>query len=286
LDEPLPVEGTLLAVSTQRPAADSVMSGGDIGTQGSTFVVNCSSGEYSKQVEQGQVAILKDFWEAVYVANPRASGPTVTFTAGASPSAGVTGSGPSGLPTKANHIPGSAVMFVKPAHMVRYRVVMLPLDPDPERPNGIPCLVRDQGAYSWDGSGLDGDESGVGAAPRSRQIITENVQGFKVYLSANGGKEWAGLGLVGTGFTAGWDAGGGIRGLIDKQLGAVGRPSLQSTRGREHWFREIPTLVRIDLTTKTATKRAEFSVGHDEPAHKELTQSLVFVPKHFGLPMN
>jgi hypothetical protein len=286
LDEPLPFEGTLQAASSQRTAGDLVMSGGDIGTQGSTYIVNCASNEYSKQVEQGQVAILKDFWEAVYVANPRVSGSMVTFAAGASPNAGLTGGGPSGLPTRANHIPGTAVLFVKPAQMVRYRIVMLQLDPDAERPNGIPCLVRDQGKYSWDGSGFDGDESGLGAAPRSRQVITENVQGFKVYLSANGGLDWAGLGLGGTGFTAGWDADGGIRGLIDKQLATVGRPGFQTTRGREHWFRDIPTLVRVDLTTRTATKRAEFSAAQDALAHKEWTQSLVFVPKHFGLPMN
>jgi len=157
LDEPLPFEGTLQAASSQRTAADLVLSGGDVETQASTYVVNCSSHEYAKQVEDGQVAILKDFWEAVYVTDSAVAGPIVTFTAGASPGAGVTGGGPSGLPARANHIPGTAVMFVRPAQMVRYRIVMLKLDPDPERPNGVPCLVRDQGVYSWDGSGFGGD---------------------------------------------------------------------------------------------------------------------------------
>jgi len=265
LDEPLPFEGTLQAASSQRTAADLVLSGGDVETQASTYVVNCSSHEYAKQVEDGQVAILKDFWEAVCVANPKANGPVVTFTAGApgrgcgtasapsrgcgaagAPRAGVTGSGPSGLPARANHIPGAAVMFVRPAQMVRYRIVMLKLDPDPERPNGVPCLVRDQGVYSWDGSGFGGDEAGIGTEPRLRQIITENVSGFKVYLSVNDGKDWAGLGLGETGFASGWDGAGGIRGLIDKQLETAGRPGLRTTRGREHWFREVPVLVRID----------------------------------------
>jgi hypothetical protein len=178
-------------------------------------------------------------------------------------------------------------MFVRPAQMVRYRIVMLRLDPDPDRPNGVPCLVRDQGRYTWDGAGFnDGDESGIGAVPRQRQIITENVSAFKVYLSANDGKAWAGLGLSQTGFNSGWDGSGGIRGLIDVQLLDAGRPGFQTTRGREHWFREVPTLVRVDLTTRTATRRAEFSREHKEPAHKELAQSLVFVPKHFGLTMN
>jgi len=286
IDEPLPFEGTLQGASTQRTAADMVLSGGDVEAQGSSYVVNCFSHEYAKQVEDGQVAILKDFWEAVYVTNSKASGSVVTFAPGASPHAGIVGSGPSGLPTRANHIPGTSVMFVRPAQMIRYRIVMLQLDPDPERPNGVPCLVRDQGLYTWDGSGFDGDESGVGAAPRSRQIITENVSGFKVYLSANDGKDWAGLGLGDTGFASGWDSSSGIRGQIDKQLGATGRPGFQTTRGREHWFREVPTLVRIDLSTRTATRRTEFSKERKELAHKEMAQSLIFVPKHFGLTMN
>jgi hypothetical protein len=287
MDEPLPFEGTLQGASAQTTAADLVLSGGDVDAHGSTYVVNCGSSEYARRVEEGQVAILKDFWEAVYVTDLRVSGPTVSFVPGAAPAAGIVGGGPSGLPGRASHVPGAAVMFVRPAQMVRYRIVMLRLDPDPEKPGGVPCLVRDQGRYTWDGAGFnDGDESGIGAAPRQRQIITENVSAFKVYLSADGGRAWAGLGLNRTGFDSGWDGPGGVRGLIDAQLLDAGRPGLQTTRGREHWFREVPTLVRVDLTTRTATRRPEFSPDRREPAHKELAQSLVFVPKHSGLAMN
>ncbi|MDR1840383.1 MAG: hypothetical protein LBQ86_00445 [Holophagales bacterium] len=278
MDEPLPFEGTLQGASSQQTAADLVVSGLDISTNSSTYVVNCSSSEYAKQVHDGQVAILKDFWEAVYIINSATSGPTVTFNAGASPTAGITGMGASGMPTRANHIAGSGVIFVRPAQMIRYRVEMLTLDPDPEKPNGIPCLVRDQGVYSWNGSGFS-------PTAGSRQIITENVSGFKVYLSVNGGLGWAGLGFAGTGFDDGWNAATGIRGQIDSQLQTSGRPGHYTTRGNEHWFRDIPTQVRVDLSTRTATKRAEFSETKQELAHRELTQSLVFVPRHFGLPM-
>jgi hypothetical protein len=273
LDEPLPFEGTLQAASTQATAAGLVMSGGDVGAQGGAYVVNCASHEYARQVEEGQVAILKDFWEAVYVAGPKVNGQVVTFAPGAAPRAGVVGGGPSGLPGRASHALGAAVMFVRPAQMVRYRIVMLQLDP--ERPNGVPCLVRDQGLYAFDGLGPvgpSGDESGVGRAPRRRQIVTENASGFKVYLSANDGEAWAGLGLGEAGFASGWDGRDGIRGLLDRQLGAAGRPGFQTTRGREHWFREIPILVRIDLTTRTATRRPGFSGA---AGHKDQTQSLV-----------
>jgi hypothetical protein len=52
-------------------------------------------------------------------------------------------------------------------------------------------------------------------------------------------------------------------------------------------------LVRIDITTRTATKRAKINYDpkgqppddSEAPVYKELTQTLIFVPRHFGLPM-
>jgi hypothetical protein len=280
LDEPLPFEGVLSSASSQQTASDLVLSGEELSVSNNEFVVNCITSDYARLVQNGQVAILKDFWEAIHMVNVSVSGETVRFNEGPTPNAGITGSGNIGMPARANHFAGTAVMFVRPSQMIRYRIELLRLDPDPERPHGIPCLVRDQGTYNWGGAGFVAD-------PSLRQIITENVSGFKVYLSANGGVNWAGEGLSTTGFAAGWDAAAGIRGLIDTQLAnGAGRPGFNTTRGDEHWFRDIPTLVRVDLTTRTASRRAEFSETHTQLAHKELTQSLVFVPRHFGLPMH
>jgi len=211
----------------------------------------------------------------------------VTFHPGASPTAGITGRGSSGLPSGVNHRAGSGVLFVKPAQVVMYRIEMAQLDPDPLKPNGVPCLVRRQGDYSYGGGGYVASDVGP------RQIITENVTGFKVYLSADGGREWAGLDSAGSGDLKGWNGWNvGIRSQIDNQLAKVGRPGWQTTRGSEHWFRSIPVLVRIDVTTRTATKRTEFSksaepsADNPKAAYREMTQTLVFVPRHFGLPMD
>jgi len=277
LDEPLPFEGTLRAASSQATASGMVMSGAILGTAAGNYTVDCQSDEYARQVRAGQVAIFKDFWEAVYIASPSVSGQTVTFGLGASPNAGVTGSGSQGLPSRVYHRDGAGVLFVKPAQMVRYRIEMAQLDP--MKPEGVPCLVRHQGEYSFSGSGFS-------SAAGTRQIITENVTGFKVFLSANGGRAWAGLGSAGLGRFDDWNGANGIRGQIDSQLAEVGRPGQQTTRGSEHWFRSIPTLVRIDVRTRTATKRSEYSADNQTAAYRELTQTLIFVPRHFGLPMN
>jgi hypothetical protein len=277
LDEPLPFEGSLNASSSQTTAADMVLSGNALGSTASSYTVDCQSNEYARQVKEGLVAVFKDFWEAVYVSAPSASGQNVTFSVGTSPNVGVTGSGSQGLPSRVNHRIGSRVLFVRPAQMVRYRIEMAQLDP--LEPDGIPCLVRHHGEYSYTGGGL---------APTSgtRQIITENVTGFKVFLSANGGRAWAGIGSTGSGIFDDWNGTGGIRGQIDAQLAIVGRQGQQSTRGSEHWFRSIPTLVRVDITTRTATKRSEYSADNLTATYRELTQTLIFVPRHFGLPVN
>jgi hypothetical protein len=282
LDEPLPFEGTLKASPAQATAADAVLYGAIIDSAAGGYTVDCQSNDYASQVKAGQVAIFKDFWEAVYVAAPSVSGRNVTFSVGASPSAGVTGIGSLGLPSRVNHRPESGVLFVRPAQVVVYLIEMAQLDPT--KPEGIPCLVRRQGDYSYAGNAY------VASAVGPRQIITENVTGFKVYLSANGGRDWAGIGSAASGFDEGWDGASGMRGQIDKQLLVVGRPGQHSTRGNEHWFRSIPILVRVDVTTRTATKRSEYSTNYSadkpEAAYKLLTQTLIFVPRHFGLPMN
>ena len=284
LDEPLPFEGTLKAAPVEQTAAHMVLDaleGKESNPSSNFYTVDCSKNDYAELVKEGQVAIFKDFWEAVYVVGlTRPSETSVSFRAGAAPNAGITGSGPSGLPSRASHIVNTTkVLFVKPAQMVRYRIEMVELDPIA---GAIPCLVRDQGVYAWDGSGFK-PAPGI-----MQQIITENVSGFKVYLSVNGGVEWAGRGFedAGGNFETGWNSSTGIRGLIDKQLRESPHPIIPSTRGHEHWFRSVPTLVRVDVTTRTATKRTEFSESNQELAHRELTQSLIFLPKHFGLPMN
>lgn len=282
MDQPLPFEGALQAAAPQQTAAELVVSGVAPVAADNTYSVECLNVTYANQVKKGQVFIFKDFWETAYInADPTVSGTVATVVAGPDPNATVTGTGSAGLPSKAKHLPGSGIVFILPAQMVRYRVVLLQLDP--LNANGIPCLVRDQGVYN----------GAAFAATMPQQIITENVSGFKVYLSSNG-QDWAGLGLPATttGFSAGWDASTGIRGLLDTQLASSGRPNFKTTRGSEHWFRSIPTLVRVDVSTRTATQRTEYSNAPVDATHppvavyRDLTQSLVFVPRHSGLTMN
>ena len=181
---------------------------------------------------------------------------------------------------------GSGVVFIQPAQMVRYHIAMLMLDP---LGTAIPCLVREQGDYV--------NSSAFAPNTSLTQVIAENVTGFKVYLSANSGADWAGMDLTATnddtkldGWTGTPAAGGvggtsGVQTELDAQLLNVNRVDYTASAGNLNWYRDIPVLVRLDVTTRTATQRAEYSSTPNALAYKALTQTLVLIPRHFGLPM-
>ena len=302
LDQPSAFEGTLKNIGTSVSSGQLVLSGANAAAAGNTtYVITVPNLNYANSLVAQVTANLadanhpkpisltfKDYFDTYaitavpVVGSTAADGKTdLTIVGSASPTASVTGIGASGLPSKAPHLVGSSVLFVAPAQMVRYRVEMQQLDP--LTPTGlIPCLMRDQGPYLNAGF----------VATQTPQIITENIgkgsdpngSGFKVYLSVDSGQNWEGLGFAGTGYTNGWD--GGIRAQVDAQLAITGRPDANTTRSDDSWLRIIPTLVRVDLTTRTAVQRTEFSTVANTPAYKNFTQALVFVPSHSGLPLH
>ncbi len=280
LDDPLPFQGSLAGsgsgVNAARSASQLVLAGAAPTVADSTFRIECQSSSYANLVQTNYSVVFMDAFEIFYVqGTPTVTGTQVTIQLGSSPNAAVTGVGASGSPPKAQHIIGSNVMFFQPAQIIRYSVKMKLFDP--QKATGIPCLVREQQTYNaagWDT-----------AAPTTESIVAENVSGFKAYLSVNTGQSWAGYGKTYTGFTNGWT--NGVLNELNTQLSTAGRQDFQTTSGNNNWIRSIPTLVRMDITTRTAVKRAEYSATPlTTTAYKDFTQSLVIVPRHFGLTMN
>lgn len=286
VDMPLSFEGRLTAssnsagllITSPTPPAGA---GEFDPTATGSYSVDCGNASYAALVKKGQFFIVKDSWETLYITEASASGKTVSITTSGSPTSGVTGLGAAAAPSRFQHIADgkTQVVFFVPGQVLRYSLKMKPLDPDPQaqNPGGIPCLVRDQGTY---------DPAGFTADPALESIVAENVQGFKVYLSADAGQTWAGDPATRGKDLVAWDD---VRKSIDEQVAAAGRPEITTTQGNESWFRKVPTLVRIDVTTRTATKRAEYNpkIQTDPQAkYKETTQTIVMVPRHFGLPIN
>lgn len=197
---------------------------------------------------------------------------------------------------------GTGIMFVRPGRYVRYSIQSRNLDPTPSTAGtAIPCLIRDEVIYS----AVSGSATPF-AAPISSTIVAENVIGFQVMVSPDGGQTWvndpndpaqrnggvpdsATPGLSHT-VHASW---ADLRDLLNANASITGRPAPNnSVSDSRFWFKDIPVTIRVDITTRTARPRAEY-VG-DQPntiinttaggaPYKIQTQSIVLVPRHFGL---
>ncbi|MBP1628585.1 MAG: hypothetical protein H6Q00_3060 [Holophagaceae bacterium] len=281
-DQPLPFDGLLVsgggAGTTGKTAGGAVLANASFlaGTD-DKYVIDCGDADYAKQVKVGMYMQIKDdlSHSALRIASAVPSGENVTVTVDTSPSLGtqVTGRGDSGALRPNQRIDSSSVIFIRPSQMIRYRIVMMRLDPDPAKTKGIPCLVREQATY----------DPTSAFSPSETQLVTENVTGFKVYLSGDSGQNWAGWNKSYTSFANGWT--NGIQAELDSQLATLGRVGYTSTGGNTSWYRDIPVLMRADITTRTATQRSEYASTPTSLAYKTFTQSLVLVPRHFGLTM-
>jgi len=286
-DQPLAFDGKLVsgggAVSGST-AANMVLTEGSMsaGTD-DEYEIDCGDAAYAKSVKAGMYFHIKDDMShaalRIESADPtptKATHVTVTVASTTSLETQVTGRGDPGMLRPNQRIVGSNVVFILPAQMVRYRIIMLQLDPSSA--TGIPCLVREQGTYN--------PSTAFVPDHALTQIIAEHVAGLKVFLSADSGANWAGsaLEVTTTGFANGWT--NGIQAALNTQLAAVGRQDHTTTAGNLSWYRDIPVLVRLDVTTRTATRRTEYAATPTSLAYKQLTQSLVLVPRHFGLPLN
>jgi len=276
LDAPLQFEGSITTGGTQA-SASQLLASGPSGTvavnNASTFngiKIECNSTTYANQVANSQTIIFKDTFECGKIVSAVPNGTAVYVVMGTDPLAAVTGIGASGNPLHATHMKDTKVVFTQQNQVIRYQLQYLSLDPN----NTIPCLVRDQG--TWVGN--------VFTPNTAQQIITENVQNFKVYLSVNSGQTWAGWNKAYQDMTAGWT--NGLLTELTGQLNAVVLNGFTAITGNPSWFRSIPTLIRIDLTTRSATQRTEYSSTPNTSAYKLLTQSLIFMPRHSGLPMD
>jgi len=287
-DQPLAFEGQLTSgggAVSGATATTAVLGGATlaVGTD-NKYVINCGDASYASQVATGMYMQIKDdlshaAMQIQSVDNVAGKSVTVETTTTPSVATQVTGRGDPGTLRANARIPNSGVVFITAAQMVRYRIAMLNLDPTAA--NAMPCLIREQIPYD---STADPTSAGFFGAPTSTTVIAEDVAGFKAYLSADSGADWAGLGLTATGFTSGWT--NGILAALNTQLGTIGRVGFTTTSGDAAWYRDNPILVRLDITTRTALQRGEYSSTGTTLAYKTLTQSLVMVPRHFGLTLN
>lgn len=262
-DVPLAVSGTWTAdtagsdpnpggVATAAPASASVTftRGSATDLQAGDVMVILDSGEYGN-------------WEHPVIAggaNP------VVFQTSATALANYT-SAPINPGISLAHKAGVPVFFVRPAQLTRYSVQAVSLDPANSSVK-LPALVRQQTAYPSVGT--------VDWTTVPAQIIAENVQGFRVDISFNGGTTWART----TGNPTTWAA---IQANANTQLATAGLPTLTSITTTPDWFRSINALIRIDITSRAPVRREEYSAVQGARAYRTRTQTLMITPRNFGV---
>ena len=243
-DELLPFEGTI--------TTDAIGSSSAVATGAS---INSLVFSLSFQDSQQADAVLQAQAETPLVPLkliPRASAGTALDVASISRNGGraltlvptpMISMGPEQIPAL------STVLLAKPGRYVRYSIQPRNLDPDPANAGiSTPCLIRDEVAYAL----VSGSPTPF-AAPLSTSIVAENVIGFQVMLSPDGGQTWinnpydaaqrqGGLpsqsvpGLPHTRFTTWSD----LSGLLNTNAAITGRPGpTNRVDDTQFWFKDI-----------------------------------------------
>jgi len=268
MDVPLPVQGTWAATT----GGEGMDTGGSGTTPPDRAEISFTVGSYT-DLQAGDVEVICDSgehgtWEHPIINAPTSA--TIVFdTTEASLEAYTSTAMTSGIMLA--HHEGVPVFFVRPAQLIRYSVRALALDPG-NTSVLTPCLVRQQASYPATSTGT------VNWTTVAAQIVAENVSGFKVDLSFDGGATWnrpTTAPITWAAFSANANAT-----LANK--GLAGFQSITDSSARA-WFRNIPCLIRIDLTTRTAVRREEYSATTGSRAWKTRTQTLMISPRNFGL---
>ncbi|MFZ4512588.1 MAG: PilW family protein [Geothrix sp.] len=167
--------------------------------------------------------------------------------------------------TKA-HLAGVPLSFYRPNIVTRYSVQALAWDPSNSAIT-VPCLVRQQTAYPVGGTAITW--AGVPV-----EIIAENIDGLRIDLSVDGGTNWLRQDA------ANWAE---IAGRITTALvpmGATGTPLRDASNPL--WFRIYPCLIRVDVSSRSATPRAGSSNVAGQADYARRTQTLMVTPRNFG----
>lgn len=265
MDMPLPVMGTWRFDTTGNDANP----GGVPTAAPASAEIIFTQGAHTDLLA-GDVMVILDSGEYGNWEHPVITGPTnpVVFETDVTKLANYSGT-PVNPGISLPHKAGVPVYFIRPAQLVRYSVQAVALDPSNTSVK-LPCLVRQQTSYPTTGTVT---WSGV-----PTQIIAENVEGFRVDLSFDGGTTWART----TGSPTTW---ANVRTNADTQLASVGLPALKTIQdaASPDWFRGINCLIRVDITARAPIRREEYSTTQGARAYRLRTQTLMISPRNFGL---
>jgi hypothetical protein len=169
-----------------------------------------------------------------------------------------------------SHVVGMPFIVVRPNRVVRYTVAPRAMDPA-NSANLVPCLVRQEAALS--------PGSIMGDTAAGEQVILENVVGFNVDCSINGGKTWLRAGAGST-----W---ANIGAAIQTAINASTSPWIRQGQGVPMWTIYTPLLFRLDLQIRTEVARSEYATantsGTPQATYRLRRETLMLAPRNYGI---
>ncbi|GLH67764.1 PilW family protein [Geothrix edaphica] len=180
----------------------------------------------------------------------------------------------------------------RPLQVVRYAVVPRKLDPASPTAT-VPCLVRQTQPLAGNANVIFSPAQATEV--NGEQILLENVSGFYVNWSLDGGNTW-----LRTSATAGsteppWAAStdwGTLRAALNAKLASSSSPLTQQALGGTStedpfWMNYTPVLIRIDIETRSEIQRTEFnassSATNPQLAFRKRRETLYLSPRNFSL---
>ena len=280
-DQVLPVSIQLAAVPSSPTAVSVSFSQGDFSA--------LKAGDYLTFMD----AQLLDPYDVGAISSAPTSGTSGTITlapgSGQSVNSGVVGGGGGPL-ERLNHALGADVIVIRTGQVVRYTLMALSLDPTNTSAT-VPCLVRDQTSYPATGALIAWPASTATPAQLTtanvtRTVIAENVSSLRFDMSADQGKTWVrgatwAATLTNLNNALATLASSGPVNVYDNPTSGYASSAQDSTRPK--WYRYAPVLFRVDITTRTLLKRADYGAAANTAAYRTRTQTLLIQPQNFGL---
>jgi len=248
-DLPLPIQATLASPPTA-----------------SALTINPTSGSMADVQPNDVVAILDANFEQVKVGT--ISGTTLSVLPSSMEVYGSTQVAGLALTSAPSYHPGGTpVAIFRPNVVTRYSIQARAWDPSNPAIT-VPCLVRQQTVYPTGGNLINW-------ANVQTDVIAENIEGFTVDVSFDGGATWLRQG------SANWDA--IVAKMVTKAPG--GKALNPRDPANPLWFRNFPCLIRMDVVSRSAAPRSENSDVAGVAAYIRRTQTLMVTPRNFGLPL-
>lgn len=160
------------------------------------------------------------------------------------------------------HKAGAVLSVLRPMQMIQYSIKDLKMDPDASAPM-TPCLIRRQVAYDPSGGEIPWESI-------EHTLVAENVSSLQVDMSVDGGSTWSREGKTSWGD------------MVLKANETL--PVTNQIADSQFWFKKIPILLKVQLHTRSAIQRVEYSKQADRLEYQKRSLVMMIAPRNCGLP--